>query len=1062
LIELGRDDKVARMTMAVRCLLFLRKRFELRFWTSCLILVSAFDLSASEKNVLPDFLLRSWDSGNGLPPGWVQAIEQSDDGYLWVGTSRGLARFDGARFVVFNPENTPALADSRITALLISHTGDLWIGTENGQVVRRHGDAFEPVSLGAEASGQRINTLAEDRTGAIWIGTKGNGIVRWQNGACDGFKFGKTTSFDVNNVSQVIADHQGRLWAIVNQQLAVFEKDAWKIASGRYSSGSRHVMALAPAREGGIWVATCLPQDLANRGALLFKLDDKGWHQLSDPCPWPQQTVFTRPERVLEDGSGRLWLATFGAGIFVWSENGGWHSLNDSGHPSLVECRSLFEGKDGIIWAGTTDFLLAQIRSRPVTVLHLPEKLNQNVVFTTCVRRDGSVWIGTDGSGACCYQNGEFTNADFGGATENLQVFTIYEDPQTNLWAGTLKGLYNMSEGRFKRVTSYAHPEIAQALAQAVLALNRDSRGNLWVGTGAGVVRLGPDGGKLFARAEGIDHDYIRAIEEDRSGQIWVAITDRGLYRKVGKRFERYSATNWPGIDRIRGLHADADGGLWMTTDREGLGWLNDGKFLKWTVEDGLPTDDLITATEDSDGNLWISSANGIFGCPKARLLSYQRGVSPPIVFWQLTTADGMDTQRCTGAGQPVTARSSDGRLWFPNWHALAVFDPGQIQCYFRKRTRPPIIEEVMVDGAHRLPSADGALRVDSGAGNVEFHYSSPVFLSSERLQFRYQLKKLDAGWVNAGQRRVAYYNHLPVGKYEFQVQAAGPDGEWRDAWQTLAFEVTPRFWERPWVQAVGATMILAAMSATIWGVARVRFRRRLRKLEARQTIERERRRIAQDLHDDIGAGVSQLIMIGEMAGRESVSDAEARRQLQTMTRKSRELAQSMDETIWALNPRNDSLAGLVGYLQYYATEFLDTAQIRCRAEVPSDLPEMRLEVPVRHNLLLATKQALHNVAEHSGAQEVWLRFQCDNHLLQIMVQDNGRGFDLAQASDVRNGLENMRARLEKMGGTCQINSSPGSGCFVCFTLALDTLPKPLPQKITVSGDGANPGVGSK
>jgi ligand-binding sensor domain-containing protein/signal transduction histidine kinase len=1025
------------------------------------MLVSAFDLSASQESVLHDFLLRSWDSQDGLPPGRVQAIAQTDDGYLWVGTSRGLARFDGVRFMVFTAENTPAWADNRITSLLVSHTGDLWIGMQDGQFARRHGERFEPVALGAAAAGIRISSLVEDRAGAIWIGTRGKGIARWQNGVCDWFQFEKATPSGRYDVTQIIADQQGRLWAIVNEQLAVFENNTWNIVTGAISSGSLQVMALAPAREGGIWVATCVPQNLSGRGALLFKLDEKGWHQLSDPCPWPQETVFTRPERLLEDGSGRLWLATFGSGIFVRSANEGWHSLNDSGHSSLVECRSLFESKGGVIWAGTTDFLLVQIRSQPVSMLHLPETVNRNVVYTTCARRDGSVWIGTDGSGACCYQNGEFTNVNFGVGTENLQVFTIYEDPQTNLWAGTSKGLYRMVDGQLKRVTLFNRPEMARALAQAVLALNQDSRRNLWVGTAAGVVRLGPDGNKLFAKAEGIDHDYIRAIEEDRSGQIWVAITDRGLYRKTGEQFERYSTTNWTGIDRIRGLHADADGALWFTTDSRGLGCLKNGKFSKWTVEDGLPTDDLITVTEDQEGNLWISSGNGIFGCPKSRLLSYQRGVSPPIVFWQLTTSDGLGSQRCTGGGQPVSARSSDGHLWFPDWHAMAVFDPEQIQGYLRKRTHPPIIEELMVDGARHLPDADGVFRLKSGAGSLEFHFTSPVFFSSEHLQFRYRLTKLDANWVNAGQRRVAYYTHLPVGKYEFQVQVGGPDGEWRDTVQNLSLEITPRFWERRWVQSIGLVALTSLMASTIWSVSRIRMRRRLAVLERQRALEEERSRIARDMHDELGARLTQISLLSAIVDGKAGNESEVRAPNKKISGLTRNVIRSLNEIVWAVRPQNDNLESLIDFLRESLRDLCDGSALRYWFSGPKNVPKIEVPANVRHNVMLACFEVVNNALKHSGGSEVRAAVRIEPSALVIEIADDGQGFPVHQGESKRSGLLHIQQRLQEIGGTSVCQTTPGEGTRYLFTVPVRlehpaALPSPTPEGLLPPADAKN------
>jgi len=530
----------------------------------------------AEKSVLPEFLIRSWDSADGMPEARVSATVQTDDGYLWVGTGGGLARFDGTRFVVLTTNNTPALGDNRITSLLVSRSGDLWVGTEGGFLSRRHGGVFARVGPEGRFCTNRISALAEEGESVVWVGTRGAGLARWSPGACEWFGAGKTTNVVDNWVTQVVADHAGRLWAVVSGKLFAFNGGAWQqVAEGPLAELRLEVAALTPARDGGVWIAACPPQLLQGRGTQLFRYDSHGWTSQLAPYPWRQDSIFTSTARLMEDEAGRVWVATVGAGIFVWSPETGWQPLISSSESPLAECSCLAEGKEGVIWVGTTDFLLFQIRDRPVKTLQLPETASQHVVLGACARVDGSVWVGTDGQGAYRYSKGVCEPAVFAPDLGELQshVAVLYEDPRTNLWAGTWAGLHELEKGQFRPVTDFG------PLTNVVLTLRTDSRGNLWAGTSAGVVRYGPDGTNLFARAQGIDHFYIRAIEEDRAGQIWVAITDRGLYRKTGERFEHFGAGQWAGETRIRELHADSDGVLWITTEGLGLACFKDGKF---------------------------------------------------------------------------------------------------------------------------------------------------------------------------------------------------------------------------------------------------------------------------------------------------------------------------------------------------------------------------------------------------------------------------------------------------------------------------------------------------
>ena len=990
--------------------------------------------SGAEKIALPEFLMHSWESADGLPAARVQAVVQTDDGYLWVGTSHGLARFDGSRFVILNTNNTPALGDNRITALLVSRSGDLWVGTEGGTLARRRGGVFEPVQAGDRLRGTRINSMAEDHDVNLWLGTHGAGVARWCQGVCDWFVLDEHTNAAVNDVTQVVTDRQGRLWAVAGGQLAAFQAGAWQVVTNAaVSELNQGVVALAPAQDGGLWLAACTPQYLQGRGTELFKLNGSGWASHLSPYPWRQDSVFTRTVRLMEDRTGRLWVATVGAGVFVWTEGMGWRPLSNSGQSAIAECSSLAEGNDGVIWVGTTDFLLFQIRNRPVTTLHLPEPAKQNLVLAACARRDGSVWVGTDGQGAYRYRQGICDEGEFEAGPGNLQthVAVLYEDRKTNFWAGTWAGLYRLEGRQFRRVLGIP------ALTNVVLGLMEDRRGNLWAGTSVGVVRFGLDGAKLFAREAGIDHFYIRAIEEDRTGQIWVAITDRGLYRKQGEQFEHYDAGKWAGEERIREIHADADGVLWITTDSAGLACLKDGQFREWTTDDGLPSDNLVAVTEDAAGNLWFSSANGIFGCPKSRLLAYQRGVSPPILFWQLSPDEGLDTRRCSGAGQPVVAHSADGRLWFPNWHSLAVFNPAQLQHYVATRPLAPLIEETLVEGVPQTRDADGVLRARSAARSFEFHYTSATLQSAERMQFRYRLVGVDPDWVAAGSRRAAYYTHLPVGRYEFQVRAGGPAGVWQDAWQSLPLEIVPRFWERRAVQVLGVAGLLTAAMATAWVVSRARLRRRLAMLERQRALDGERSRIARDMHDEIGARLTQISLLSALVDGSAGNEAEVRTQTKKISGAARSLTRSLDEIVWAVRPQNDNLESLVDYLGESLRDLCEGSPLRCWFSGPPVVPAAEVAANVRHNVLLACSEVVNNALKYSGGTEVRVRVQIEAQVLVIEIADDGRGFELAAGEAKCSGLVHIRQRMEEIGGTSACQTAPGEGVRFTFRVPL-------------------------
>jgi ligand-binding sensor domain-containing protein/signal transduction histidine kinase len=976
---------------------------------------------ATDKTTLPEFLVRSWDNQDGLPSAAVRAIARTPDGYLWAGTEKGLARFDGARFVTLTTNNRPALGDNRISSLCVDGAGELWVGSQRGTLALRHKGIFEPAPLNERWQGVSISALAQLPDGVLWLATRGAGMARCRNGHYDFFT--ATNGLPSNDVSQLAADKQGTLWAIAGTALVRYGEQT----TPQPPPLDGELVALAPSAHGGLWVATTFPQPLRNRGGRVFKLKDGRWEAELTPYLWPQDTVFARVTALLEDQDGRLWVGTPGAGLFYW-EAGKWQRLAPEGPLAQLDCTCLAVDGEGTVWAGTTGGQLLQVRLRPVRTLHLPVTAEKNVLMNACVTHDGSVWVGTDGAGVFRYRDEQFDNYAEGQGLPSGHIGVILEDSRTNLWVGTWAGLFRREGERFQPVPGPA------ALRQVVLALCEDREGTMWAGTGGGVVRLGPHESKVYGQAEGVDHFYIRAITQDQQGRIWLAIMDRGLYLLQNERFARYGVGHWSGESRIRALHADAAGDLWIATFGSGLVRLRDGHFTQWSTSDGLPSDSLVSVTEDQSNNLWFSSEDGIFGCPKSRFNDYQRGVTPRLLFWHLSAAEGLETKKCSGAGQPAVGHSADGRLWFPDWRALAYFDPAEVPSVWSPW--PILLEETVVDGQFQ-PAPRGVMRVMSSARNYEFRYTSPNLQAPERVRFRYQLKGSSPDWVEADQRRAAYYSHLPPGEYEFHAMAGGPAGVWQEARQELRLIVIPHFWERRAVQVAGALGLLAAVAATVWGLERGRSRRRLQQAEAQQAMERERRRIARDLHDDLGGDLTEIMLLGETAAQTDASAETVRTHAKAIAARSRQAAAAMDEIVWTVNPRNDTVPRLADRIAELARRLFDPLPVQLQIEIMEDIPSLPLPATARHAIFLAAKEAQNNAAKHSGATEVRVNVSCEHGRLVILVEDNGRGFDPAQQSGGRNGLENMRQRMESIGGTLHLKSAPGQGTQVRLEFAV-------------------------
>ncbi len=988
------------------------------------MLLAPVTAATTETQTDREFIIRGWDVEDGLPSSRVNAIAQTRDGYIWFGTLHGLVRFDGIRFVVFNTNNAPEIGNNHISALQLDSLGALWIGTRSpatGCVSRLKQGKFNRVDLGRTVP--PVNALAaqDDR---VWISLDGGGVIRWSASQLEWF--GTNSGLPSPQVGRIEVN-AGRVWANAGGALTEFVSDRWK-PSASVRPSAQPVRALCGSANSGLWVATLAENPRGNRGGRVRKLIDGEFVEELTPYPWNQDSPQSKAAVLFEDSSGRLWYASYGAGIFYRDAHRPWQRLGAGGQLSQVIIDSMFEDCDGQIWIGTRAAGVYRLEPRAVTTLPVEPSSERNIFLTVCARRDGSIWGGTDGSGVLAWRQGILTRFGQSAGLANLHVGVLFEDRHTNLWAGTWGGLFRLENGSFKSISGPA------ALNKAVLALAEDRSGNLWIGTDAGLIRMKNGTFRAFDQRDGLRSLFIRAVIEDRAGQIWVAASEGGLFRLVGEHFERVAPGSWMAERMVRALHADADGTLWVATDGAGLVSLEGSHLKHFRVADGLPDHHLHSVIEDRLGNLWFSSDNGVFGFPKKVLREFQPGNGTQLTSFRLSRSEGMANKICSGAGQPTAAMAPDGRLWFPNGTSLASFHPQQLP----REERPvaPLIEEAVLDGEPRALDADNVLRFGSAARRLELRFTVPNTRSAERFRFRIRMRGLDQQWMEVGATRSVSYSHLNPGRYDFIVAAAGVDGQWVEAARPLAIQVVPRFYQHRSVQVTAALLLLGSVAGGAWQISRARVRRHVAALEFQRAMDHERGRIARDIHDDLGSGLTEIIMEGDRLQAELHDITPVQDRIRTIASRARALTRAMDEVVWAINPRNDTLESLFNYLNTFAQDYLARAGLRCRCDAPPELPDVQLSAEARHNLYLASKEALHNVVKHSGATEVWIRLNIEAGTFTLAIEDNGRGLDPACVPGRGNGLGNMRRRLEDVGGSCDFSSAPGSGTCVRFTVA--------------------------
>jgi len=990
---------------------------------------------ASEFGTPTDFLWRSWDTDHGLPTPRINAMAVSPDGFLWLGTAAGLIRFDGIEFTTYQSSNTPALADNRVLSLHLDREGRLWAGTADGRLLAWRTGRWHRVSLRGERAtqGRSILAITDDREGALWLATDGAGLLRvGPTSTTDAY--GPDQGLPSLTVNQVIRDAQDQLWAIAGGQLCRKTTNQWEVVPVP-GPVPLPVRMITPARDGGLWVATLTAHPMGSRGTHLFLYRDGVWSEPLAPYPWPQESTRSRAQAIWEDQARRVWCATAGGGVFVHEPGPGWLEVSADLPPAQLQVLCLMEDAHGTIWIGTRTLGLQQVRPRPVAVFPLPPRYRPHVFLCVTVDAEGRLWGGTDGAGLFLWEGNGWRRVGPEPGPAESYVAVLLSDRSGTLWVGTFGGLYRLRQQQWEM------PSETPVLRQTTTALHEDRTGRIWAGTQGGLVCLHGEEVRVYGPDAGLPLTPARAITEDPEGRLWVAVPGEGLFRQEGDLFEPVQVTNSPALRNIRGMAFDAEGRLWFVTLGDGLGCLDDSGLRTWSSAEGLPTDHLLSLAPFED-RFWIGSENGIFALDPGELPPPENPAGRLRTF-RLTPQDGLPFKVCTGVGQPSAAIAPDGTLLFPNGSAIVRFRPERF--LNPPPVRPPRMVAVRVDNRTEPWIPGSPLEILSGAVSFEFHYTSPNLLAPERIRYRYQLVGLDPQPVEAGHRRVAFYNRLPPGRYTFHVWAAGADGTWIESAEPFQLLIRPRWWERRPVQIAGMVGLTALISLGVWRWERNRSRRRMEQLRWQRAMDLERQRIARDIHDDLGSGLTEIILLSDTLREESASAPALRALADQIADCARRLTRAMDEVVWANNPRHDSLESLLTYLNRYAQEQLNRAGIRCRWDVPLEVPDVPLSAETRHHLYLACKEALHNVVKHSQASEVWVRLHSHAAGFQLVIEDNGRGFDVGDANTDSNGLRHMQQRLAEVGGSCRIESQPGRGTRVTFTFAARATFRPMP-----------------
>lgn len=973
-------------------------------------------------DVLPgdssEFVGSSWRIQNGLPSDRVRAVLQTGDGYVWVATFNGIARFDGVRFERFNDANTPQLRNSLANCLFEDKAGRLWVGSDTGEITWRDSAGFHPLPTPKSWLSAPVDYFAQSGDGTVYALSRDGIALVIKDRKADGM-IGDVSS---KRFAGLAEDSEGQVWAIRYGGALERFAGSKEVPDGP-APVARAYRNIAPARQGGLWIRD---------GSSLRRWWKGKWAD--------QRTVKSMTTRrgvvLREDNAGSVWVGTATEGAFVVSPSGLVEHLTRTNGLGNDLVSSIITDQEGDTWIGTDGGGLELLRHRVLSMVSPPDHWQDRAVLSVAPGAPNGLWVGTEGAGVYRLQDGQFAIVKSPANPAARVVRSVLQSSSGQLWAGT-QGYGVLKGAGDKGLVAQNDPVLTPTLL-LYYALFEDKNGAIWMGTQDGLVKY--DNGRWERLGTDLILAEVRSIAQAPDGAIWAGLRGGGLARYKEGKFTQFRQGDGLSYNFIWCLCADEDGTIWIGTPGAGLIRLRDGRFASFTTRDGLPSDFICNIQADKAGHLWIGSYAGIFRIDKASLERRAAGGGDPLNYVLLDMSDGLTSLEIAGGNQPSACATSDGRLWYATSAGLAAVDPSRIRPNLKA---PPVhIEEALIDGQRvPLPVAGQPLVVPPGGRPVEIRYTAPSYPKPERCRFRYKLQPLEENWVDAAERRSAYYSHLPPREYRFRVIACNNDGLWNEEGASVSFVVQPYLWEHWWFGPACWLTGLSLAAVAVLGGIRQRHQHRLEAVERARAVERERVRIARDLHDDLGSGLTDISMTSELARDPALSLPEARQYFSEITRASTDMVNALDEIVWAVNPKNDHLNSLTTYFCQFAERFLQAAHVSCRFQIPDDLPSTPLNAEQRHNLFLAFKESLQNTVKHSGATSLRLTVSADARRLRLEVEDNGRGFEEGPAKAGADGLRNMRERLEQIGGRCEVSSAPGRGTRVAFILPLSEPP---------------------
>ncbi len=985
-----------------------------RVWIAgvCFFLSTLFSVSAHSQSLnFEDYAITQFGMEDGLPQSTVSDIIQTQDGYIWLATLGGLVRFDGNSFTTYDRSNTPGMESDRILKIYGDNEGGIWLFPED----------------------------TESR------------LFRFKDGKCVKFPVKQNAVGTLN----IYEDNSGNMWVRADDLI-------WKYKEGDLKripvSTDPDTVEQVLNDPGGVWIGNKndLLKTSGDQVALIFDsvLDrNSGIVEIIEHPTNPKRLIIgTSMDGVIEIGKDGTVFSTYNLpyGYFLnfkvdnnktifgltaegitFLENGKFKRFDPAILESDVRLRSIIQDNEGNYWVGTDGDGLFKLRKTIISMIDKDDGLENEKMLSLTKLEDGTMLLSTNCGGVFEWKNNRATLSAVQKYYHSACNWSVFQDSKNRIWIGG------------------ANPYVTNALDEpgrvfgsedgytgfTVFAMMEDSKEQVWITTANGIFIYKGGFIKKYTSEDGLYVDHASSLFEDEEGVIWVG-TKGGLNTIQNGKVSKIKLVSDSSGDNnlrqpwVRAIHEDKEGRMWFGTYGHGLFSLSDGEVTNLTTHSGLFDNIVSHIVEDENGNFWMGSNRGISRVHHEELLAFINGETQSVRSYSYGTAEGMNSAETNGGFQPSTVVDSLGNIYFPTVAGVAVVSTEEVK---RNEIPPPVFIEHVKTNEAEIPISS-TITLPYNNPYLEINYTALSFTAPKKVEFKYRMSGLSDEWIEAGNRRTALYSKIPPGDYTFQVIASNNDGVWNMEGASLAFTVVPPFWQTTWFYSILFILFISTGPAVYYiRVNKLKTENERQKKFTEQLIEsqeNERRRIASDLHDGLGQQILVIKNRAELAQRQIHDPKEIAEQLEEIMLSAVSSIGDVRSISHALRPVHLEKFGLTESLNNMCDQLQDISPPEWSYHIDDIDGIIPKEKEI--NFYRVLQEGVKNVINHADAEQASLMIRRTDTTINTVLWDDGKGFDpKVQKKYGGLGFLGMNERIETLGGTIDVESSPGSGTVI-------------------------------